>query len=94
MDQTNTYQESIINFFNQKIKMEEGYSIKKSEIYSSYEKFCFDNSYFSVDRQKFWREWKNLCSLNNIKIRTKNIRGYTYIEGISPLNDKKEDLKQ
>lgn len=88
------YQESInpiSSFFRNNYKVEEGYSIKKSEIYNSYEHFCLDNSYPSVDRQKFWRGWKAHCSLNKFDYRIKKIQGYEYIEGISLINNNLEE---
>ena len=90
----NNYQESInpvASFFNHNYKPDENQTIRKSEVYDFYERFCIDNSYSPVDRQKFWRGWRAYCSLHNINFKIKRIKGYEYIEGISPLNNNLED---
>lgn len=90
----NNYQESInpvASFFIHNYKPDEGQTIRKSEIYDLYEKFCIGNSYSPVDRQKFWRGWRAYCSLHNISFKIKRIKGYEYIEGISPIKDYLED---
>lgn len=58
-------------------------SILKSQIYLTYTDYCVQNSYDSLQCQKFWRLLKAYFSDKKLDFRIKKIHGREYIVGIS-----------
>lgn len=69
-------------FFEECYKIEQGYEIRKSEIYQNFSRYCYDNSLESINCQAFWKGLKAHFSDKGYNFRIKRKKGYDFIEGI------------
>jgi len=70
------------SFFEEMFVIEEGASIRKSEIYLAYIKYCNDNACEILQCQKFWKCLKSHFADKSYSFRSKKIKGYDYLEGL------------
>lgn len=72
----------VASFFEETFKVEEGSSIRKSEIYLAYIKYCNDNACELLQCQRFWKCLKSHFADKSYSFRSKKIKGYDYLEGL------------
>lgn len=57
-------------------------SMKRSDIYKAYTKYCYDNSVEVLQCQKFWKLYKAYYTDRGIPFVTCKIKGYEYVRGV------------
>lgn len=81
----------IINFFEEYFDIKDTAQIKRSDIYSHYQKYCNQNSYEILQCQKFWKALKAHWNDKKYSFKLKKIKGYEYFVGFTIKGGKSND---